>query len=168
MKRALSSYRALHRREGHCSTAVGGKQWLSAQRRPQDGHEKPPLNRSDNVTSLVTSKGGHRYDHEPLDTIANRALQAQLRPQNRKTIVQEFSHQGGYLHWETHGVRTHTGCSIGDCTSPWHSRTGALPSKSYRIRGSGGRKRSETHFLSEKWGAETAPSSTLGQGLCTV
>lgn len=52
MKRALSSYQALHRREGQCSTAVGGKQRLCAQRHPQDGQVKPLLNRSENVTSL--------------------------------------------------------------------------------------------------------------------
>lgn len=86
MKRALSSYGALGRREGQCSTAVGGKRQLNAPRCPQDGQEKA-LNRSKNVTTLATRKGGHCCDHQPVDTMANRALQAQLQLKNRKTIV---------------------------------------------------------------------------------
>lgn len=157
MKRTLSIYPAFCRRLGRCSTAVGGELQ----------HEKPLLNRSENVPSLVTSKGGRCYDQESLDTIANRALQAQLQPKNRKTIVGGFSHQGCYLCREMHGAHTQRLWSqvlhLSVALQSWGSGRG-----SYQSHRAGGTEYSETHFLLEKWGAETAPSSGLGQVLCSV
>lgn len=57
--------------------------------------------------ALAPGKGGRCCDHKPLDTTANRAGAGLARAKNRKTIVQAFSHQGGYLRWETCGVSSH-------------------------------------------------------------
>lgn len=108
MKRALSSYRTLHRREGQCSTAVGRQQPLSTQRHPQDRHEKPLLKRSKNVTPLWFPVREATIMTISSSAPLQMALEAQLPPKNRKTIVWEFGHQGSYLHWEIQWTHTHT------------------------------------------------------------
>lgn len=65
-------------------------------------------------------------------------------------------------------VCTHRGCGPRDGSSLWHCRAGALPRGSYQSHRTAGAKCSETHFLLQKWGAETAPPSGLGQVLCTA
>jgi len=124
--------------------------------------------------ALANSKGGHCYDHKSLDTAANRALQAQLRPQNRRTIVWMVSHQCCYLHWETCGAHTRI-------HPPWltcwllkqavvlelHPAVGqqhlALPKKAPRPtqRISVEERRAQTHSLREQQGAEIAPTIKL-------
>lgn len=124
--------------------------------------------------ALATGKGGHCYDHKPLDTIANRAGAGLARPKNRKAIVRVVSHQGGYLRWEMCGVRSHihlptlTAGKAALGAAPFRGwQNQALPNKStwtHRVtqRSCGaGEGRAVAHSLGEERGAELAPPQPL-------